>query len=83
MKNLTNLMTLAAVMMPQDLILQQLEDHLQAVKLGIEPLDHLTVPCNLILIRILTKGDLEEALNFNEELENVKSVQKLLKPGKN
>lgn len=83
MKNLTNLMTLTAVMMPQDLILQKLEDHLQAVKLGIEPLDHLTVPCNLILIRILTKGDLEEALNFNEELEAMRRAKNLLKPDKN
>lgn len=83
MKKLDDLMILMAVMMPQELILEKLEEHLQAVKLGIEPLDHLTVPCNLILTRILTKGDLENALNFNEELEAMRRAKNLLKPDKN
>ena len=76
-------MTLMAVMMPQELILEKLEEHLQDVKLGVQPLEHLMFPCTLIMTRIVTKGDLENALNFNEELEATRRAKNLLKPDKN
>lgn len=67
------LINLAAIM-PEEILIDMLEETIKEIRCGTKEFEDLSMPCHMIILRDMTKGDLGEAQKLSQSVSEVSSV---------